>query len=704
MNKILLCGSTIFLFLMLTIIGCQKENAPISENSIEQTFKSKSIIIDGSNRAKSANGMTVLGKKRVNPYTVANMTAAWNQLYPEHQQTALPATDLYVRFSPKTFQELADLQTAIYSYDVVNNDINENDPFLYDYPLEYEIEQIGDYYHDPKIPSGEITYHYAVVKPNFQFPTGISYKIIDELVLAPYNSFLTAEAFRRTNNAYYNSNGEQVVFCESTCPNYPACLADDVDCEGGEVYPLPLPCLPGAAHWPFCLGLHRTSPSSPVGPTPVGGGTSTNSCGCPIFNDVLMPSGCVQVEDTQLGFEGVKSVQVYIRDRWFMGRSSWTTNDGCWSIEAPYWGGIQGQVVWRNSRATIRGIMGVDLVQYGLPVTQELGTHVFAPFNDFQIRHHRFSDNGDIRRLHWYASTAMNSLFEYDFYAQQEGIGAAASELQILLANHDGSAAAPMFYKLQQGGVGFTVSQVIGNTAVLSLTPILEGFLPGFGVITTGLATYFVANLPDVVYAYGDDGMRTSDVVKETFYHEYGHTAHYAGLPFVTRDQFWFDNIARTLDNSTSGSNPPYGVKNTPGAERTAIIESWAGHIGSFMADLQYGVNNRKSRLHPSDPNMQQINRYIYRYLEIGEDVPSADRWIPYGIFWDLIDDRSHNGAPLNIVDPETDFVEGVTNAQIFNAIITNAPTTIQPIRDAIKVNHPTIATDIDNLFLDYGY
>ena len=57
---------------------------------------------------------------------------------------------------------------------------------MFDHPLDYEIEVTGDWYHDPEVPEGEITWQYAVVPVGFQFPD-IRYEIIDECYLPEHD-------------------------------------------------------------------------------------------------------------------------------------------------------------------------------------------------------------------------------------------------------------------------------------------------------------------------------------------------------------------------------------------------------------------------------------------------------------------------------------------------------------------------------------
>ena len=108
----------------------------------------------------------VLGERLENPYKTVNITKALNALYPtKADRVDVKTTDLYVRFLPST-QSQCDSLVAMGLR-------------LTDYPLDYDILVEGDWYHDPDIPEGELTWQYAVVPTDFEFPD-IQYEVIDE--------------------------------------------------------------------------------------------------------------------------------------------------------------------------------------------------------------------------------------------------------------------------------------------------------------------------------------------------------------------------------------------------------------------------------------------------------------------------------------------------------------------------------------------
>lgn len=112
----------------------------------------------------------VLGARLENPYKTENITKALNELYPtKADRVEVKTTDLYVRFLPKNEKEVEILEDL--------------DLRLMDHPMDYEILEDGDWYHDPEVPADKVTWQYAVVPHDFVFPD-MEYEIIDECHIA----------------------------------------------------------------------------------------------------------------------------------------------------------------------------------------------------------------------------------------------------------------------------------------------------------------------------------------------------------------------------------------------------------------------------------------------------------------------------------------------------------------------------------------
>lgn len=120
----------------------------------------------------------VLGRKRDNPFSVVNMANAFHSYYHASkaavQGVDVYTTDYYVRFLPENQEQLDRLESLGLD--------------LLDHPLDCEIEKDGDWYHDPSVPEGEITWQYTVVGRDFEFPEDIEYEILEECFLPEHSS------------------------------------------------------------------------------------------------------------------------------------------------------------------------------------------------------------------------------------------------------------------------------------------------------------------------------------------------------------------------------------------------------------------------------------------------------------------------------------------------------------------------------------
>lgn len=106
----------------------------------------------------------VLGKQLENPYSVENMKRALKNLQESNvggitagSDLEIETTNLYVRFLPADTTEL-------------NLLASDTTIELYDHPLDFEITQIGNWYHDPTLPDSAVTWQYTVVEPDYEFP------------------------------------------------------------------------------------------------------------------------------------------------------------------------------------------------------------------------------------------------------------------------------------------------------------------------------------------------------------------------------------------------------------------------------------------------------------------------------------------------------------------------------------------------------
>lgn len=151
-------GKLTLALLTLMLMSCSKDWTRTDQN------------LDYSYGRHLPHGKIVLGDRLENPYTTANITKALYSLYPtKADRVDVKTTNLYVRFLPATEEEF----DSLIRLGLV----------LTDHPLDYDIAVDGDWYHDPSVPEDHLTWQYAVVPPDFEFPP-IDHEIIDECYIA----------------------------------------------------------------------------------------------------------------------------------------------------------------------------------------------------------------------------------------------------------------------------------------------------------------------------------------------------------------------------------------------------------------------------------------------------------------------------------------------------------------------------------------
>lgn len=155
-------GRFVIIAMALALMSCSKDEV-ISDRNIDFSY-GKDLTHE----------MIVLGDRLENPYKTENVRKALKSLYPtKADRIEVKTTDLYVRFLPEDETEYDELVAAGVK--------------LIDHPLDYDIVVEGDWYHDPDIPENDMTWQYAVVPSDFDFPD-IRYEVIDECFIAEYAS------------------------------------------------------------------------------------------------------------------------------------------------------------------------------------------------------------------------------------------------------------------------------------------------------------------------------------------------------------------------------------------------------------------------------------------------------------------------------------------------------------------------------------
>lgn len=195
--------------------------------------------------------------------------------------------------------------------------------------------------------------------------------------------------------------------------------------------------------------------------------------------------------------------------------------------------------------------------------------------------------------------------------------------------------------------------------------------------------------LPDLVISQHFSNPLTTQNVRQTIYHEYGHSLHY----FRVGTGYWTSNI---LASGVSGNNYGTDINSTHG-RFFSLTEGWADYVGHTYSFMKYGNPVTASEVNvwiPFDPLNPLANVVTGNYQQLLEEVPTfANDFIPRGLFYDLTDAD-------NVILEDFDLINGFTTNQIYQKLNPNI-TTIQQFRDKWENDHPNANNAL--LFDEYG-
>jgi hypothetical protein len=205
----------------------------------------------------------------------------------------------------------------------------------------------------------------------------------------------------------------------------------------------------------------------------------------------------------------------------------------------------------------------------------------------------------------------------------------------------------------------------------------------------------------DITLGYNTLTQWRSDRVKALMYHELTHARHFNKV-----GQAWWNSLAysemSTIVRWQNTEFDPYGDgSDGTGSEYISVAESWAEHVARVMCDRQYAMNSTEVRGFRRNyynnnplPGTSHIN-YLEDYSPNDEN---PFRWIPEGIYNDLIDINNETGAPI------VDDVTGYTNLQIYNALDDDV-TSMPQFRERLISENPSGQTaQARALFTQYHY
>lgn len=426
--------------------------------------------------------------------------------------------------------------------------------------------------------------------------------------------------------------------------------------------------------------------------------------------DAAIPQGNIFVHDTQLNSDPNVGVAVrkarMVARRWFKVDHAYTDDNGHFVFNKRYRNKVRVIVKFKNDYASIRGMRGVRLWQMFFAVKKTLGifsgdksnilyvaklTQTFVTINGQQ--YDVTASNKGTR--YWAAATTLNTVQEYRDYATAEQIGLPPTGIRIILSNYGkGSGFTPMYGK--RGAADVAAESV-------------EFFLNPLASALSGIVNIFKDQV-DIAGSYNFGGYASirSDAMKELFYHELTHAAHYNALGNGWYTAFVGNEATEIIDNI--GNNyAPYGDGTNGNSPQVALGESWAYHIGHYFTDKKYGItycdnlydDGQQAYYYNGSPTAG-LSSHL-NLLENFNPNSATDpfKWIPTGLFYDLKDITNEQKPTGGFVN---DNVSNYTNRQMFNAFQSTIYTLQDYRLNLIQQNPNNQSTQITSLFSDYHY
>jgi hypothetical protein len=571
----------------------------------------------------------------------------------------------------------------------------------------------GDYYYDPEAPDSLLTFRYASIPIGVIYPS-VPYTVIENLVIPPFNSYLTETAFYQVGEPYDGDtsphpdgpgDGDDLNDnCNPGCPNYPCCKLGWIDCGtvicGNDPYG-PLPCPPGSPDWPACLDLflpddppYPDDPNSPgqqycecteytqgnagitwrvwIGEDEdcsdyemysnnywVDCNTYTpppppqpvfNACGCPNPVNIRWPAGCIRVDDDGSNVP-VQNVMVKVKDTWFTSDITFTSTQGCWQVSKAYYGKMWMFVQFDNENCEVRAVRNFNAeLEEGQPFPAPMFWKALVVADDYVGDF----DGPVFNNVDVLYSSGLNepeSLARM-YWACAHIINSDAEYRENCIA--DG-------VPLPRQGLNY----LLKSSIFIAGAPMLQGhpFSQAGQLLFSLRIPWVISSIveingggilsPDVVRGYNNE---TAADFRRVNMHELGHTSHYS----LVGESYWYHYRTHIVQNDLAGN----GVY---------------GSFGNF-APL-------------SDPDRVALGEAIGEYTEniYGRRLPLdnidfIDNFIPAGLMYDLQDD-----TPTEIVtDPNNsaifgpDNINGCTPGMIFGALTPNV-NSIRQFRDRLS-------------------
>jgi len=635
------------------IVGCTNED-DLELNTFTQESEQEAKLPDIESGGFEEQKQIVLGKKiEHNPYSLESMQKAYdyyNQFKNSSSKTAsrnattkLKPTHYYIKINPRD-------ETHLQVLDSLDNMEVEEAIVIHDYPLDYEIEEEGDFYVNPKSETDLYYPAYAVI------PVG--YKFYAEL------------PFEKQTDLYKPNEEEDDIESISIILNG---SEEQILEEFGILFTID--------DLPTLLSMEEDNPEHQK----LFGGWFNNW-----FGRRYRPHGWVKVQNTETNkFEPLKKAKISI-GRSFWWRYTYTDNNGYFRSPKKYRGKVRIRAKWRGYTATIRKSCNELL---GFWVSDHLMT--ITRGSNGRTKH----INSWERHL-WYKGTVHNGLRKYNDYAIARGIYLPVSYANVWVwENGKNAGSNPMLYRYRRLPTLATIAGVSQWNFWGALSSGVIGLTPSW-------------LRPDQIYSGLKNrrvGSRVNTArIEQLVFHESTHYSHARRAG----SWYWANLFAAEIGNQIRYGTPYYnGTKpTTRAAQQIALGEGFATFIEYKAINHYYGKAWDRG-FWQNNPTTYMENFDMYT-TPMTLNRTDNDSWFLTGLLWDITDistesiakrKNGQNNQTLNsIIDNY--YIGSSTSFLSLYYRLSSRVYTGYDLKRSLLSSYPSQSNQINQLFNSYGY
>lgn len=563
-----------------TLSSCDKNEL---DNNLQNS--NSATVVDNINRPTQP---IILGNQLNNPFSVENMQIALDSLLANKEslngsmrapsvfnEFEISATDLYIRYLPKDSVEYRTL-------------MNDTSLTLFDFPLDYELKQVGEYYKDPTV-TGDYTWLYTRVPVGYTPHAGIEYEVLEELFILEHSPYYSVETetgedgMQKAKSVIGQNNNEALRVLQTVSLYLTGNLKQDS--KDRNTYTNNVGMQKAKSYLTvkiFGKTITLATFYYPSGTLKVQGFHTMNENG-----DVLRSSKVVDVP--------LKGVKMHFLT-WFYWGHAYTDENGYYQSKESYLLDPIHTIYFSGRTKNQQNSWDLDRVWLW-------GSCLWVQKHCLGVQS-KDEYNAIIDTLcgAWDACATNNAIYEYMTICDKEGLSRPPAHLQVALRENPsglGSSSAPLF----QNHTNTYTAWFLGGffNYVYSYTS------EGSSLNPTSLPmTMFLNSLPDILLAGGNinhyiNARYTRKNALYTFYstvwHELTHSSNFQRVKiekgYDAATAFWTSLVGTEGGHSiTSLGKSSYGKEGDNNWEQVALCEGWASYTEYKMPYKYLGYND----------------------------------------------------------------------------------------------------------------